>query len=479
MINLKDLHVKNFQSHKDTRVEFSPNITMFLGESDTGKTSLFRMIELISKNQPRGVAYITAGTTKATGTLTLVNDVEVVRERTKTVNRYVIHNPDGTSRNFEGFGIDVPPDVVEALDHRPIFIDHDMKLDLNFAKQLDGHFLLTENDAAKAKIIDGLAKINVFNIALRKENTKLTNLNLHIRGLEGELGNKKEELKEYEGIEMLGGQIDALDELIGRMEYIENRLEQLNALNQQYQNIQSEIAHNEMIVGKLGNIAEADQILKNVTILAQKKAMLTTLNQQFITNEQQIQENEKTVQMKPAIVQVANLYNEIVTRFNKSEQFKQLHYNYLSVNDSINKGTAYVERISVVKEAEVVLNELTALSKRKEELAYLGNALHNVSNQLEHEQNTVSKLSDIRNVDSYIQQLSEKNARKTQLQAMQTELFNSERNIVASMQEVERATLEVNSAKQNYASALKEMKKCPVCFGELSDTHLDHVVQSL
>lgn len=526
MKNLKSLHLKNFQSHKDTRVDFSPNITMFLGESDTGKTSIFRMLELILKNQPRGIGFITAGSNKTTGTLTLEDDTEIVRERTKSVNRYVLLHPDGTSYNFEGFGLDVPPSIVEAFDHETIFIDHDMRLDLNFAKQLEGHFLLTENNATKAKIIDGLAKINVFNIALRKKNTYLTNLNLKIRDLEGDYGNIKDELEQYEGLELMEGQIEALDTLIAQIEFIEQRKEKLVQLQNSYNQIQSEIEHNEHIISRLSTIAEADQLLQNASILGQKKAMLTTLNQQFIYNEQQIAENERIMQMKPSIIELAKTYNELVTRFNKAEQYKHLHYNNLRLTEAIEKGNEFVHNMAAVKEvdiiltqltdlskrkealanlgnslqsvvkqemieqdiitryssireAEVVLTQLTDLAKRREELAYLGNTLHTVSKQEVAEQEVVSRFGSIRNAEGIIQELEKVIARKKSLMQVQNSLINNEREIISSELEVQQTRVSLQQNKEAYASALKEMNKCPVCFGELSEEHLNHVVNSL
>ena len=42
---IKKLHLKNCQSHKDSLLEFSPRLNVFVGDTDSGKSAIIRGLE--------------------------------------------------------------------------------------------------------------------------------------------------------------------------------------------------------------------------------------------------------------------------------------------------------------------------------------------------------------------------------------------------------------------------------------------------
>ena len=78
------LEVKNFQSLKHVKVEFG-QFTVFVGKSDSGKTALFRALNILISNM-RGVdKYVTIG--EKAFTISLTNDEwQITLERSKRVN---------------------------------------------------------------------------------------------------------------------------------------------------------------------------------------------------------------------------------------------------------------------------------------------------------------------------------------------------------------------------------------------------------
>ena len=51
------ISIKNFESHKDTFIELHPGVTVLVGESDEGKSSIIRAIKWNTKNRPQGDTY--------------------------------------------------------------------------------------------------------------------------------------------------------------------------------------------------------------------------------------------------------------------------------------------------------------------------------------------------------------------------------------------------------------------------------------
>ena len=58
---IQSIRLINFQSHKDSFIEFSPNDTVLIGTSNSGKTAVLRALDWILKNRPLGTSFIRHG----------------------------------------------------------------------------------------------------------------------------------------------------------------------------------------------------------------------------------------------------------------------------------------------------------------------------------------------------------------------------------------------------------------------------------
>ena len=51
---LKSLKIRNFESHRNTQLNFHPGVNVIVGESDQGKTAILRALEWVLFNRPLG-----------------------------------------------------------------------------------------------------------------------------------------------------------------------------------------------------------------------------------------------------------------------------------------------------------------------------------------------------------------------------------------------------------------------------------------
>ena len=479
MKNLKGMYIQNFQSHKDTKVDFAPTITTFVGESDKGKTSIFRALKLIVKNQPKGVSYITTGETKTTVGVILEDDSEVVRERTKSVNRYIVHNPDGTSLQQEGFGLDVPPDVLEVLDYQPVKIDTDLSIDLNFSEQLDGPFLLSESNASKARTIDGLAKINVFNIALRNTNKSITSFNNEARNIQKQLDEIEVQLKDYEDLSQVEMVLNQLQQVIEQMEALEETRGHYEQLLNQYNEVNQNIDYTIHSINELKNVQEVDQYIQQMTFQVQRKQMFSSLLSSYERVERDIIETENILSHKDSILTMDSISNELSKLHSKKQTYTTLHSQYETISSNIEKGKKFVARLSQVKEAGDLLDSLLHLSNRKQQLIGLFQQFNSTDAEISHYTNAVQQLGSIREVDGMISLMQKLVHKKNQLSQLLISLNECNNSIQSGITYKENMIQKINLCKQQYADLLKQFKKCPVCFGELDDNHLHSVVENM
>ncbi len=142
---LAQVTIQNFQSHKKTLLDFVPGTNVIIGESDAGKSAIFRAINWVLTNRPLGDSYRSewGGETKVVLHTTDGHIIE--RVRSDGVNMYVL---DGVE--LKAFGTEVPADVVDVLQ-----IDA-----VNIQAQMDPPFLLACSPGEAAQQLNKAASID-------------------------------------------------------------------------------------------------------------------------------------------------------------------------------------------------------------------------------------------------------------------------------------------------------------------------------
>jgi exonuclease SbcC len=160
---IKSLRLKQFRSHEDSCLEFSPGINVILGRSGCGKTNILRALIWLATNRPRGLAFrsrfakkglpteveaAVSPTSTPNGKQLVTNSESIsltLRKSTKGMAVYSVGNTELT-----GFGSSVPEEVVELLDLNP---------ELNIREQLDAPFLITSSPGEVAGVINRVTKL--------------------------------------------------------------------------------------------------------------------------------------------------------------------------------------------------------------------------------------------------------------------------------------------------------------------------------
>jgi len=193
MINY--LHIINFQSHKDTTLEFDPGVNIIIGPSDSGKTAILRALRWVCWNRPSGESFRShwGGSTE----VHLTTELTVSRIRGKK-NTYEINGVE-----LEAFKSDVPTEVQECL-----------KLeDVNLQRQLDSPFLLSSTPSEVAQYFNRVAKLDKIDTSNQKINGWIRDIGTDIKGKEKDILSKEEELKQFDYIEKLETKVEVLEQL--------------------------------------------------------------------------------------------------------------------------------------------------------------------------------------------------------------------------------------------------------------------------
>ena len=108
---IKEVSIQNFQSHKDTHLEFHPGVNIIVGTSDSGKSAIIRTIRWVLQNKPLGDSFrsMWGGETKVTLTLP---EGQITRSKDKS-DKYTIEGP--PKLELEAFRTSVPEEVLNML----------------------------------------------------------------------------------------------------------------------------------------------------------------------------------------------------------------------------------------------------------------------------------------------------------------------------------------------------------------------------
>ena len=117
---IHQIEIQNFESHKDTVVKLAGNTTGIVGDSEHGKSAIFRAVYWLAFNRHLGTKSTSdnyrshwGGITRVT--LVLENGYRISKIRSKTKNSYVIRYPTGKKKALSGFGLQVPDEITKIL----------------------------------------------------------------------------------------------------------------------------------------------------------------------------------------------------------------------------------------------------------------------------------------------------------------------------------------------------------------------------
>lgn len=193
MIN--KLKIENFQSHRETELEFHPGVNVIVGSSDMGKSAVIRALYWACNNKPSGDGFRShwEGDTAVRVTFP---DGWVERSKSgKTKNQYRLETKGNEVEVFNSFNQTVPDEIVQLIN-----MD-----DLNWHLQMSTPFLLSARAGEVAKYLNSIVNLDVID-------RTVGNINKRLRQVQQDARAREQQLREYEE-ELLSPEFALIPEL--------------------------------------------------------------------------------------------------------------------------------------------------------------------------------------------------------------------------------------------------------------------------
>jgi len=256
---LTEIHLTNFQAHRDRHLTFVPNVNVIVGPTNAGKSSVFRAIRWLVEHKP------------ITGLQTFDEphtEVTIASERGEATR---FKHPS------EGYGYKVGDAIfVACATKQPSEVQATLGLsEINLQGQHDAPFLLTLSPGQMAKELNRIVDLSIIDKANSIAASNATRTKGELSAMETIAEKQKAELDQIAWIPGVLAQHESLVVFMQELQYKQNRYTQLSDKSQVIDDLSKSLLALESLI--LGLQALADQAKALADKQNRRKAILTTV----------------------------------------------------------------------------------------------------------------------------------------------------------------------------------------------------------
>ena len=219
---IKTASIYNFESHKETRMNFHKGVNAFIGESDKGKSSILRALYWVMFNKPSGDSFKSYWDHQDTEVMIHLDDCSIYRGKGGKGQRNEYRLGKEEPFSFRAFGQGVPEEIEKVLNVSSI----------NWQTQFDSHFLLSNSAPEVARKLNDIVNLDIIDSSLTNILSLIRNNKVEIAKEESCIEHFKEELSQFDYLDDLEERIECVEELTNKKEQLKNYIRELEGLKE-------------------------------------------------------------------------------------------------------------------------------------------------------------------------------------------------------------------------------------------------------
>lgn len=476
---IKRMEIENFQSHKHTIIEFVNGLNVITGPSDNGKTAIIRALKWVLYNEPKGSDFIRQGENRCKVSIVLDNDVIITREKNRNKNSYMIKRPNGEEIRFEGFGNDIPLEILKEHGIRKIYIDPNSIESINIAEQLESPFLLSEPGTIKAKAIGKLIGVHYVDTAIKLVDKDLQKIENQRKETIERIDDLNKKLDQFSNLPMILEKLNTKQEKLTRIKINNERLKKLINLREGLRLINNEINSIKDLLNYFNSIQKAEyKILTLINAINQNSFLVNNYNK-IKTLDNDIEKLQDILKIVEDINDVEKNYRNLVDKVSIFSSMKGINDRLREVehfNITIKRILITLENIDDSKDKYSLLehnyNKLLSLQEKFNEYKKISNSISIGVNYVKHFTHTDKAISKFTLLTDKLQTLNKFK-----------DLFDKYKSIMLEIQQnqkqLKELDLQINSYIEEYAKLLEYIGKCPVCLSKIEKNAISHIINEL
>lgn len=475
---IKSLRLINFQSHKDTKIDFDEGLTVILGQTDQGKSAIIRALKWVLYNEPRGTDFIMAGCKLCRVSLEMDDGSVIIREREGQRNRYILIQ-NGKEEVFEGFGNTIPLEIARAHGIPKIRIDKDAASAVNLAEQLEPPFLISESGGNRAKALGRLVGIHIIDAAQRTVLKDITNAKQDFESIQKDIENLNSQLESYKDIDELQIRISSLQNILKKLKETRAIFSILTKSRQELGELESEIEKNTDIIQKLDFVDKLEQNITFLDVLSAKYRYLKELSVKLAQNRQNEEIELHIIENMKNLPNVEEIYSYTQSLALRLSSLVKLNISFAEITNDLNNMMKLKQRTENIFEAEEILPELEKAVESKKKLLSTLDLLKSINNQIISQETDLEKYEVAKKAGDYLETIAEKSARLAALESLRASKKSVEDAIRKGYEYLKNTNESLSIMAKKYSEILQEAAICPLCLQPIDKETAKNIVSDI
>lgn len=473
---IKRVILENFQSHKYSIVDFNEGLNVIVGPSDSGKSAIIRGIKWALYNEPSGDYFIREGSTECSVTLEFNDNVILKRYRSKYKNTYILTDRDGKEIKFEGFGSSVPQEIIETVGIKKINLDSDSSNAINLGEQLEGAFLLSEKTSVRASGIGRLVGVNIVDDALKDVLKDNRNLNINKKNIEENIQRLEVEIENFDYLDALKLKFNRLDNLKTKLVELENKVEILNRLRNNLNDIKIEYEEQSMILKKLGQIDIVNEIINAIDNKTYKYKTLNNFYNNLKNIVNRISDCNFVIENLKNVDAVRDKISRLESLCNNEDKYRRINDRYIELVTEKSTLLHTIKKLDNLQFIDTKLTDMSSKYNRLRDLDAIKIKYDNILKSISIGNEYLQRFKYIDKCSKNITLLQEKaSLLSNYLKYYDNLLINSD-EISKELKTLKSINITIDTSLNKYQELLKEVEICPFCLSDINDDKIEHII---
>jgi len=476
MIHISKVIIENFQSHKYTEINLDNNLNVIVGPSDQGKSAIIRAMKWVLYNEPSGTYFIREGEKEATVTLFFSNDCKIKRLRSTSKNQYTFYDSNGKEYIYEGFGTNVPFEIVEKLNIRKVYLDGKQSSSINIGEQLEGPFLLTEKNATRANAIGRLVGVHIVDRAVADTLKDIRGLNYSKKSLDSSLEDLELQLKNYDFLEKLNYDIKSLEKVRSIIKEKEEKLLTLRKLKDRINSNTIEIVSCNNTLNKLSHISSLSKNILLLDINIQRYKILKLKKIQLDNNSTNILEDLNILDKLVTIDSLDNTLNSLQLKLNNLINLSILNRKVIDCEKDISICISNISNLHRVNEVEKIYTNLLSMLVDLGKLTRFSYKYEDIKRRIGFGLKYLENFEFIEKLSLIPNEITNKFSYFSKLDNIKQKFNLINKEMLVEGKELDKCKKDLDRLVLLYSNILNEINVCPLCLSKIDAISIERIV---
>lgn len=365
---IKSLTIQNFQSHKNTEIEFSPGVNAIIGPSDSGKSAILRSLFWLIFNRPLGNDFMSTWADKSSVELDL-GDYKILKKKGKE-NLYVLSGKDIKKPiKFKAFGTKVPEEIQTILNMK----------DINIQRQMDAPFLFSLSPGEIGRQLNKLVNLEVIDQSQKNISKILRKGEAVFSKNQNVIKEKEEELKQYDWLPKAEARLSNLECTDREIIKLANSADKIEKTIESAKKITTEIMAKK-------KIAKYEESISHLIALNDEIETETDFYNNLCDEVEKIIQNEKALKQFSSLLST----ERYILGLKKIQK---------SIEDERKQKGKLSEAVNEIIEIEKDLKQLSSLLSKEQEILKLEKIQKSIEDERGQKKHLNEVLNEINNIN--------------------------------------------------------------------------------